>query len=218
MTRPRLLAAFCGGGGDTRGYQLAGYEVDGVDNVPQPNYCGDRFYLADAVEFIAEHGQEYDAIHAGPPCHDHSALSALTGRDDTGWLLAASREALEQTGRPWVMENVQGADMARGLVLCGEMFGLDVIRHRYFELGGWLALQPPHGKHRGRVAGWRHGIRYDGPYFAVHGDGGGKGTLEQWRAAMGIDWMSKAELAQAIPPAYTQFIGEQLLQHLAVAA
>jgi len=209
-----MIDAFCGAGGATKGYQRAGFYVVGVDEAPQPNYCGDEFVQGDALAFIAGHGADADAGHGSPPCHDHSALSALTGADDTGWLLAATRDALERTGKPWVMENVQGAAMARGLVLCGDMFGLDVQRHRYFELGGWLALQPPHGKHRGRVAGYRHGEWFDGPYFAVYGDGGGKGTLAQWRSAMGIDWMDKAELAQAIPPAYAQFIGEQLLGHL----
>jgi DNA (cytosine-5)-methyltransferase 1 len=217
MTRPTLVDAFCKAGGAGMGYHLAGFDVVGVDIEPQPNYPF-SFVQTDAVKFVAEEGHRYDAIHGSPPCHDHSALSALTGTDDTGYLLAATREAMKATGRPWVLENVQGADMARWLVLCGDMFGLAVQRHRYFELGGWFAMQPPHGKHRGRVAGYRHGEWFDGPYFAVYGDGGGKGTLEQWRAAMGIDWMDKAELAQAIPPAYTQFIGEQLLEHLVRAA
>jgi len=102
-------------------------------------------------------------------------------------------------------------------MLCGEMFNIDVIRHRVFETNVWI-WQPPHTPHRGRVAGCRHGEWFSGPYFAVYGDGGGKGSLQQWRDAMGIDWMTKPELAEAIPPAYTEYIGGQLLQALEGAA
>jgi hypothetical protein len=95
------------------------------------------------------------------------------------------------------------------------MFGLGVIRHRYFELGRWSAAQPAHVKHRGRVAGWRHGEYFDGPYFAVYGSGGGKGTVKQWQEAMGIDWTDdRREIAEAIPPAMTNYIGAQLIAHL----
>jgi DNA (cytosine-5)-methyltransferase 1 len=110
---------------------------------------------------------------------------------------------------------VQGSDLCRDITLCGEMFGLGVIRHRYFELGGWTAAQPAHPRHRGRVRGWRHGTYYDGPYVAVYGDGGGKGSVAEWQTAMGIDWTaSKHSLAEAIPPAYTEWIGRELLRHL----
>lgn len=94
--------------------------------------------------------------------------------------------------------------------LCGEMFGLGVLRHRKFELGGWTTTQPAHVKHRGRVRGWRHGKYYDGPYVAAYGNGGGKATVPEMQAAMGIDWTDvRHELTEAIPPAYTQWIGEQ---------
>ena len=95
------------------------------------------------------------------------------------------------------------------------MFELGVIRHRYFEVSGFQVEQPAHVKHRGRVAGWRHGEYFDGPYFAVYGDGGGKGTVAQWQQAMGIDWTDvRRELAESIPPAYTEFIGKQIYQSL----
>jgi DNA (cytosine-5)-methyltransferase 1 len=110
----------------------------------------------------------------------------------------------------------------RDFTLCGEMFGLDVIRHRYFELGGWfsMAFAPTHPAHRGRVRGWRHGTYYDGPYLAVYGDGGGKGSVAEWQQAMGIDWTDdRKAIAEAIPPAYTEWVGGQMLAHLeAVAA
>ena len=98
------------------------------------------------------------------------------------------------------------------------MFGLGVIRHRYFELSGFLAPQPKHRKHRGRVAGYRHGQWYEGPYVAVYGDGGGKGTVPEWQTAMGIDWTDdRKSIAEAIPPAYSLFVGLHLRAHLLTA-
>lgn len=216
MARRLFLDAFCCRGGATRGYQDAGFHVVGVDIVDQPGYCGDEFVRADAVEFIAEHGHEFDAIHASPPCQAASALTKGTNRGRVyPQLIPSTRAALESTGRPWVMENVAGAPLRRDLMLCGEMFGLAVIRHRFFELGGWTMPQPEHLPHRGRVAGMRHGQWFTGPYFAVYGAGGGKGTVAQWQAAMGIDWTAdRRALAEAIPPAYTRLIGDHLSAHL----
>ena len=108
------------------------------------------------------------------------------------------------------------------MTLCGEMFGLGVIRHRNFELGGWHTTRPTHLEHRGRVAGMRHGVWYEGPYFAVYGQGGGKGTVPQWQQAMGIGWTDvRKEIAEAIPPAYGQWLATRYLTTvagLAVAA
>ena len=215
-----LLDLFCGAGGAARGYQQAGFHVVGVDINPQPNYAGDEFYQRDAIEQLARFGGNYDAIHASPPCQTHSALTKGNRKRD-GWsdehrdFVAVTRALLEHTGKPYVIENVQGSTVRRDLTLCGEMFGLGVIRHRYFELGGWTMPQPAHVKHRGRVAGWRHGEYFDGPYFAVYGDGGGKGTVEQWQTAMGIDWTAdRHELAEAIPPAFTECVGRGLMAHL----
>lgn len=161
---------------------------------------------------------DFAAIHASPPCQGYTALKAVHGNE---WpkLIEPVRELLDATGLPYVIENVQGSPVRRDLVLCGEMFGLGVIRHRYFELGRWFATQPEHVPHRGRVQGWRHGTYYDGPYLAVHGDGGGKGSVPEWQAAMGIDWTDvRHEIAEAIPPAYTEHIGAQLLDHLGSAS
>ena len=114
-----------------------------------------------------------------------------------------------------MIENVQGSDLRRDLTLCGEMFGLGVIRHRYFEVSGFTPLTLTHKKHRGRVAGWRHGEWFDGPYFAVYGEGGGKGSVAQWQEAMGIPWTNnRKSIAEAIPPAYTRFIGGQIMARL----
>ena len=216
----RLLDLFCGVGGATRGYQQAGFHVTGIDIAPQPDYIGDTFHQGDALTYLAGHWREYDAIHASPPCQASSALTKGTnqGRVYVN-LIPATRELFAQIPLPTVIENVPGSDLRRDLTLCGEMFGLGVIRHRYFELGGWTMPHPTHRPHRGRVAGYRHGEWFDGPYFAVYGEGGGKGTVPQWQQAMGIDWTNnRKSIAEAIPPAYTEHIGQQLAAHLAMEA
>jgi len=215
--KPRILDLYAGAGGAARGYQLAGFVVTGVDINPQPRYAGDHFIQGDAIEHLKAHGHEYDAVHASPPCQADCTLTAGTnqGRRYPN-LTADTRNALIANGRPYVIENPPGRTVIRrDLVLCGEMFGLDVIRHRVFELGGWAMLQPAHVKHRGRVAGWRHGRYYDGPYVAVYGDGGGKGSVADWQRALGIGWTDdKRELAEAIPPVYTHHLGVQLMAAL----
>jgi len=213
--KPKLLDLFCGAGGAGRGYMDAGFDVTGVDIEPQPDYPG-AFIQGDAIAFLAAHGHEFDAIHASPPCQASSALTKGTnkGREYLN-LIPATRALLALHDVPTVIENVQGSDLRRDLTLCGEMFGLGVIRHRYFEVSGFTAMAPEHKAHRGRVAGWRHGEWFDGPYFAVYGEGGGKGTVAQWQVAMGIDWTSnRKSIAEAIPPAYTRYIGGQIMQRL----
>ena len=213
--RPRLLDLFCGAGGAGTGYHRAGFEVVGVDINLQPNYPFE-FHRGDALDFLAEHWREFDAIHASPPCQASTALTKGTNAGRTyPQLIPETRRLLRATGLPTVIENVQGAAVRRDLVLCGEMFGLGVIRHRYFELDRWTSLQPAHVPHRGRVAGYRHGRWYEGPYFAVYGDGGGKGSVAQWQQAMGIDWTDvRKEIAEAIPPAYAEYVGAALIAQL----
>ncbi|MFI6489869.1 DNA methylase [Streptomyces sp. NPDC050564] len=210
----RVLDLCCGAGGASMGYHLAGFDVVGVDLHPQPHYPF-TFHQADAIAFVTEHGADFDLIHASWPCQHHTALTKGTNQGRTyPDLIPAGRAAMLATGRPYVIENVQGAPIRRDLTLCGEMFGLAVIRHRNFEIHGFPTLQMPHLRHRGRVAGMRHGTWYQGPYYAVYGEGGGKGTVRQWQAAMGIDWTDvRREIAEAIPPAYTQHLGEQFLDH-----
>jgi site-specific DNA-cytosine methylase len=144
----KLLDLFCGAGGAGQGYIDAGFEVTGVDIADQPDYPG-AFIQGDALAYLASHGHEYDAIHASPPCQASSALTKGTnkGREYLN-LIPATRALLELTGRPTVIENVQGSDLRRDLTLCGEMFDLGVIRHRYFELGNWAMAEPMHKKHR----------------------------------------------------------------------
>ncbi|TFH57298.1 DNA cytosine methyltransferase [Glutamicibacter arilaitensis] len=215
MTKLKLLDLYCGAGGAAQGYIDAGFDVTGIDINPQPDYPG-KFIQGDALAYLAAHGHEYDARHASPPCQASSTLTKGTNKGKEYLnLIPATRALLRVTGGPWVMENVQGSDLRRDLTLCGEMFGLGVIRHRYFEVEGWQAFPAPHKPHRGRVAGWRHGEWFDGPYFAVYGEGGGKGTVAQWQEAMGIHWTSnRKSIAEAIPPAYTRFIGGQLMQQI----
>lgn len=215
----RMLDLFCCAGGAGTGYARAGFEVIGVDIEDRPRYPFE-FIQADAIEVldtllaggtVAGYAREdFDAVHGSPPCQGYTALAAVHGNE---WplLIEPVRERFEALALPYVIENVQGAPIRRDVVLCGEMFGLGVIRHRYFELGGWTMLAPHHVAHRGRVGGWRHGERFDGPYFAVYGEGGGKGSVAEWQAAMGIDWTEdRIELAEAIPPAYTEALGREL--------
>ena len=215
----RLLDLFCGAGGAAMGYHRAGFEVVGVDIAPQPHYPFE-FHQGDALDYLAARWQEFDAIHASPPCQASTALTKGTNRGRLYVnLIPATREMFAQIDAPTVIENVQGSDVRRDLTLCGEMFGLGVIRHRYFELGGWSADQPRHRPHRGRVSGYRHGQWFDGPYVAVYGDGGGKGSVPEWQHAMGIDWTDvRKSIAEAIPPAYTEYVGRQLIEHMEVAA
>jgi len=215
--RPRLLDLFSGAGGAGRGYQNAGFHVTGVDIVAQPEYGGDVFVKGDALEYLDKHWHEFDAIHASPPCQSSSTLTKGTnkGREYLD-LIPQTRDMLSELSQPSVIENVSSADVRQDLTLCGEMFGLGVIRHRWFELIGWCAQEPEHVPHRGRVAGYRHGVWYKGPYVAVYGKGGGKGTIPEWQSAMETPWISKRRsLAQAIPPAYTEYIGRQLMAQIA---
>lgn len=172
----KLLDLFCCAGGAGKGYRDSGFHVTGVDINPQPRYAGDKFIQGDALEYLATYGREYDVIHASPPCQASSALTKGTNKGRLyPNLIPATRELLAQFETPTIIENVQGSDLRRDLTLCGEIFNLGVIRHRYFEVTGVKVSQPVHQKHRGRVAGWRHGQWFDGPYFAVYGDGGGQG-------------------------------------------
>lgn len=216
----KVLDAYCRKGGSSAGYKRAGFHVTGVDvEDHSEGYAGDEFVQGDALEFILEHGHEFDLIHAGPPCQADCALMAGTNADMVHGhvsLLAQTRDCLKRVGRPYVIEQPIGkAKMRRDVLLCGLHFGLKVFRHRQFELGGWSMPNPAHPSHSGhRVAGWRHGTYYEGDMFAVYGDGGGKGSVADWQRAMGIDWMTdKKDLAEAIPPAMTEFLGFGFLEY-----
>ncbi|WP_318205338.1 DNA methylase [Streptomyces sp. SCL15-4] len=215
MKRPRVLDLFCCAGGAGMGYWLAGFDVIGVDIQPRPRYPFE-FIEGDALDAMREMGQEFHLVHASPPCQAHTALTKGTnkGRQYVD-LIPEMRKLCEWYGVDWVMENVPGSTLRRDLALCGEMFGLGVIRHRDFELG-WIGgnkvVPLPHRKHRGPVRGWRHGIYRNGPYIAAYGKGGGKGNVTEMQQAMGIWWTDvHEELTEAIPPAYTEWIGREWL-------
>jgi hypothetical protein len=201
------LDLFCKAGGASAGYERAGIMMVGVDIEPQPHYRGE-FHQADALTFLAEFGGYFDFVHASPPCPGYSMLRNQH-HNTHPLLIEPTRTALRALGKPYVIENVVGAPLVNPIRLCGEMFALGVIRHRLFESNTALTA-PAHITHRGRVRGWRHGIYHDGPYVAPYGEGGGKGSTEEWANAMGIDWMTRDELRDAIPPAYTEHIGHQL--------
>lgn len=209
--KPRLLDLFCGAGGCAKGYQEAGFYVVGVDNKPQPNYCGDDFVQDDALLALRGLAPLADVIHASPPCPRHSLVSGFQGvADKHPELVAPTRELLRELSVPWVIENVPGAPLRRDVVLCGEMFGLRVHRHRWFEVENAFVMQPRHSLHMLKGAKTncdvREGVaRWITGNYADHVDAS---------AAMGIDWMGRKELAQAIPPAYTRFIGEALMTAL----
>jgi DNA (cytosine-5)-methyltransferase 1 len=207
MTRPRLLDLFCGAGGAAVGYHRAGFTVIGIDNRPQPHYPF-SFYQGDATDgdFIASIGP-FDAIHASPPCQAFSIATQRT-RSNHDDLLTPTRAMLERTGLPWVIENVPGAPMRADLKLCGCMFGLPrLVRERWFE-ASWRPFQmrPP--------------CHHPAPpiTITVKGQPNRTGTALEAIAAMGIDWMTSRERGLAIPPAYTEYIGAQLMEHLKAAA
>ncbi|HUO92279.1 MAG TPA: DNA cytosine methyltransferase [Rhizomicrobium sp.] len=217
--KPRLLDLFCCAGGAGVGYARAGFEVVGVDITPQPNNPH-PFIQTDALKLDPKFIALFDAIHASPPCQSYSDL-AKRNRNADEWprLIEPVREMLKRSGLPYVIENVEGAPLQNPIVLCGTMFPkLRVLRHRLFE-ANFEIVPPPHKKHPkvhtfdkrkshfGKTDEWKDFVQVTG---------GGNCSLAAARHAMGIDWMTKGEINEAIPPAYTEFIGRQLLQHLAM--
>lgn len=222
--RPRLLDLFCGGGGAAMGYYRAGFDIVGVDIAAQPNYPFE-FRQGDALEFLARFGHTFDAVHASPPCQGYSRLRHLPWLAGKEWplLLEPCRNELLRIGKPWVQENVEDAPMPNSFVLCGRMFDLPLYRHRRFESSA-VILVPQHQKHtqvighgrgindrkRGTLnAGSRKGAWGESPIVTV---AGGQYLKADGERAMGIDWMTRRELSQSIPPAYTQHIGAQLIE------
>jgi DNA (cytosine-5)-methyltransferase 1 len=216
----KLLDLFCKAGGAAMGYHRAGFEVTGVDIKNQKRFPFE-FIEADAIEVLNDLDfiSQFDVITASPPCQTHSATRHL--RDAQGGttkkidLIPQTRAGLIASGKTYVIENVVGAPLINPIILCGSSFGLKVRRHRMFESNLQLMGLPCDHKSQGRPVGI-YGAMNDNPQGLDRKTGkyvfGGKTaeTIEQAREAMAIDWMIWGELVEAIPPAYTQFIGNQL--------
>lgn len=244
MSKPVLLDLFCGQGGAAAGYMAAGWEVTGVDLADHGKRYPGAFVQADALAYLAEHGAEFDAIHASPPCQGYSIATAgnPTARAKHKRMIAATRELLALTGKPWVIENVEQArrQMVRPVMLCGRMFGLEaedadglplvLDRHRLFE-ANFLLDAPPHLKHDDRqVAGVYGGSRrakqIEGEslaevaprdrHAARYERKGGyvPRSIEVQQRLLGIDWMTVKGMQESIPPAYSQHVGMQLMARI----
>ncbi|MGW2512386.1 DNA methylase [Streptomyces scopuliridis] len=220
--RQRVLDLFSCSGGAGKGYEWAGFEVDGCDIAHRPNYPF-PYHRGDALEYLDRlittgEIERYTLVHASPPCQAGCGLTVGTNQSQR-WggvhedLVAPTRTLLDTSGLPYVIEQPNGrAEIRKDISLCGVMFGLKVFRHRNFELGRWSTAKPAHVKHEGYVRGWRHGVYRDGPYIAAYGKGGGKGNVTEMQQAMGITWTDvREELTEAIPPAYTKWIGTAFL-------
>lgn len=209
-TKLRALDLFCGAGGATRGLQLAGFHVTGVDHETQPNYSGDHFVQANA--FNRFDYESFDLVWASPPCQGRTAYKRRPNhvRDvDTDGAIAKTRALLRGSSTPYIIENVPGAPLESPMTLCGSMFGLDVRRHRIFETSYDVGAQPS----------CRHYMQ-QGDFPQATNRANRRKTCEigVWRIplatqrkAMEIDWMELEELSEAIPPAYSQFLAERWL-------
>ncbi|GAA2220658.1 DNA cytosine methyltransferase [Streptomyces sp. NPDC001046] len=194
----RVLDVCCGAGGLSMGYYLAGFDVVGVDDRPQPNYPF-SFVQADGIDYTAEHGHTFDLVHGSWPCERYATVTKWRGNPDTHPdLIAPGRDVMQATGRPWVIENVPETATAGILrpdyLLCGTQFGLNVRRHRVFETswGGGGDLVAPCWHRKGLLAFTHQGER-------------------AYADAMGCTWMTSLEARKAVPPAYTQWIAAQFL-------
>jgi len=204
---------FCCGGGAAQGLYEAGFTVVGVDIEPQPDYPFE-FHQADVMTLGLDWFDRFDAIWASPPCQGYSKGAGKAGRQhEHPDLVAPTRDLLEATGLPYVIENITEAEkragLRRDLQLCGFMFGLPLIRHRTFESNVPLTQleHVPHGPNYVTVAG--------NPGGSSKRDGTkGFGSVAAWKEAMGIDWLPSSRLKQAIPPAYARHIGADLMRAL----
>jgi DNA (cytosine-5)-methyltransferase 1 len=199
----RALDLFCCAGGAGMGLHRAGFEVVGVDIMPQPNYPFE-FHQGDALDYPTE---GFDFIWASPPCQAHSKTRAIHGKDYPD-LIPQTRAKLEKSGLPWAIENVPGAPLRNAITLCGTMFGLRVIRHRSFETSFSIVLIPQCGRHG--TTNSHRGYSTGGEFITVAGN---NYRRVEGAAAMGVDWpTTRPELSQAIPPAYSEFIAREAIR------
>lgn len=220
--RPLVLDLCCCAGGATRGYQDAGFVAYGVDIAPQRHYIGDWFYQGDALEFLSRliAGEtvggltlaDVDAIHASPPCQDYSRVKGLARKGVYPRLIEPMRELLIASGKPYIIENVETAPLLNPVMLCGQMFGLNLYRHRLFETSFPVPFlwDMPHGRQQDKITGKDRAREI----CLVVGKAQYKGYRKRASTAMGIDWMREEELAESIPPAYTEYVGGYALAAL----
>jgi DNA (cytosine-5)-methyltransferase 1 len=216
MHRPLALDLYCGAGGVSMGLSRAGFSVVGIDLFKQPRYPF-PFIQADikAIEFRA-----FDFVWASPPCQAHSDMKHAHNAKEHEDLIEMTRGKIKAAGRPYVIENVEGAPLKEPIVLCGSQFGLgaeglELRRHRLFECS--FPVEQPECNHAGPVIGI-----YGGHARRRAASAGGRGTKDVWigghkaaaSRAMGIDWMTLNEISQAIPPAFSKYIGEFAIEHL----
>ena len=191
------------------GFHLAGFEVVGVDIAPQKRYPFE-FVLSDAIEYLKAHGKEFDFIHASPPCQGYSHLTPKASKGNHEKLIHVLREELMAAGRPYCIENVAGAkkDLEAPTMLCGSMFGLRTQRHRFFETS--FPLEAPakcdHSEVPLLVTTASKASREKRFKLGMKPK-----TVQNAPLAYGIDWMGFAELKEAIPPAYTEYIGQRFI-------
>lgn len=213
---PVVLDLFCGGGGAGMGYKRAGFEVIGVDSNED---CGKyfakvgTFYHDTWKAGLEKYGEQADFIHASPPCQGYSLLTSWSRADRVDShprLIEPVRAALEQSGKPWIIENVPGAPLLNPITLCAWTFNYEHYRHRLFEPGGGLKLtEPTHRKHE--VLGRQTGHRTFGAFHSVAGN---YDSTKLAKEVMGIDWMRGRALSESIPPYFTHFLGMQMRSHL----
>lgn len=204
----KLLDLYCKAGGAAVGYACSpgdGFEIVGVDIAPQKNYPF-QFIQSDAIEFLEKHWKEFDVIHASPPCQRNSTMTKGLWKDRLNThpeLIAPTREILVKSGKPYIIENVPTAPLINPITLCGSMFRLKVRRHRLFETNFHVEQPKCDHKSQGKVV-----AVYGHPGGSSKRDGIKFGGVDTWKDAMDIHWMTGAELAEAIPPAYTEYIGK----------
>lgn len=208
MPRPKALDLFCCAGGASMGLWRAGFDVVGVDIAPHKNYPFE-FHLADAMTFPLA---GFDFIWASPPCQQFCRLNTREDLSHYPDLIEPIRARLIGANVPFVIENVPGAPVRCDVILCGAMFGLRSYRHRHFECS-FPVEQPAHPKHITRVNRRGENRRQhwaNGGFITITGDVGTYCGPE----AMGIDWMSGAEMSEAIPPAYAEHIGRAAIARM----
>lgn len=207
----RVLDLFCGAGGCAVGYHRAGANhILGIDNKPQKNYPFD-FIQADAFEYAKLHAHKFDFVHASPKCQRYSRATPKHLRPNHEDQLQIIRPILQERAKEWCIENVNLSPINASLMLCGTMFGLKVIRHRYFEFGKTkIFMAPATCNHWLPSAQCKINERPPITDKEFHHMAGNFGNTTYARVASGINWMTRDEMSQAIPPAYTEFIGKQL--------